>query len=206
MKKLGLLIIVSFLVTAVYADVIYDDQTFDWGATWNGFSIYAGNGYETADDFETAEDWTLETICFWELWSSQHNIRVHIFSDSAGAPGSVLYQEEVTATDITWTIAYQDFDYTVYRGDIPINGFNIANGTRYWVGLQSTSDNPGCNWLVMGNDPAWWSNCYFYDGGWFDSYDYFGEASACEFELHGSPPDAAVEPVSLGTIKAGFAE
>jgi hypothetical protein len=149
MGRSGLLIILIAMTAAVYADVIYDAQTFDWSATWNGFSIYAGNGYETADDFETAEDWTLETISFWELWSSQHNIRVHIFSDSAGAPGSVLYQEEVT---------------------------------------------------------AWWSNCYFYDGGWFDSYDYFGEASACEFELHGSPPDAAVEPVSLGTIKAGFAE
>ncbi len=40
----------------------------------------------------------------------------------------------------------------------------------------------------MPNNPYyWWENCYFYNGSaWYDSADYFGEASACEFELHGT--------------------
>ncbi len=206
MERLGLLIIAIFLATAVYADVIYDDQTFDWSETSDGYSIYGGNGYEVADDFETTEDWTLEMIRFWKFYPSQHNIRVDIFGDSRMGPGSALFQEEVPAGDITWTLAHSS-DIPVYEADVPISSFDILAGTRYWLGLQATSGASSCFWLVMLNEPDWWENCYFYDGsGWYDSYDYYGEASACEFELHGTPADAAVEPASLGAIKAAFAE
>jgi len=204
MKRLSLLITVVFVGIAAYADAIYDEQTFDYDETWNGYSIYGADGYETADDFETTEDWNLEMIRFWKFYDSQHNIRVDIFGDSGAGPGSILFHEDVPAGDITWTLAY-DSDIPVYEADVPISGFDIDAGTRYWLGLQVTTGG-NAFWLVMENDPEWWENCYFYDGAWYDSYDYFGEASACEFELHGTPGDAAVEPASLGTIKAGFAE
>jgi len=204
MKKLGLLTIVVSVATAVYADVIYDDQTYNPYVTWNAYSIHGGYGYETADDFETAADWTLEMVRFWVIYSGTYNIRVDIFDDSGAGPGSPLFQEEVPSEEITWTLV-DDPGYTIYKVEVPISGFGLVAGTRYWLGLQRIK---GSNafWLVMPNEPDWWENCYFYDGGWYDSYDYYGEASACEFELHGTPADAAIEPASLGTIKAGFAE
>jgi hypothetical protein len=204
MERLGLLITALSLATAVCADVIYDDQTYNPYVTWNAYSIHGGNGYETADDFETTADWTLEMVRFWVIYSGIYDVRVDIFNDSGAGPGTPLFHEEVPSGEITWTLV-DDPGYTIYKVKVPISGFDIDAGTRYWLGLQRTS---GSNafWLVMPNEPDWWENCYFYDGAWYDSADYFGEASACEFELHGTPADAAVEPASFGAIKAGFAE
>ena len=181
-----------------HRDVIYDDQTLDLDAWWNAYSIYGANGYEPADDFETTADSTLEMVRFWVMQGNGFDIRVDIFDDSGAGPGSVLYQEEVPGSDITWTIAYQDFYDTIWEADIPISGFDIVAGTRYWLGLQSTS---GGNkfWCVMLNEPEWWSNCYFYYyGTWYDSEDFFSEASACMFELHGTLTDHE-EPVITQT-------
>jgi hypothetical protein len=190
MKQLSIIITAVSLATGVYADVIYDDQAYEGGWYPNGYSIWGEADYEPADDFETAAYWTLEMVRFWVLQGSSFDIRVDIFDDSGAGPGNVLYQEEVLASDITWTIAYQDFLFqVVWEADIPINGFDIVAGTRYWLGLQSTS---GGNkfWCVMPNEPEWWSNCYFYyEGTWYDSEDLFSEASACMFELHGTLTD-----------------
>jgi hypothetical protein len=205
LKTIFFSIIGFTIATSVYADVIYDDQNYYDNTWFDGYSIYGDDGYETADDFETTADWNLEVIRFWDLWGHSFDIRVDIFDDSGAGPGTNIFREEVSSTEMTWTDMHDPF-YAIWEVDIPISGFNIASGTRYWLGLQSTSSSFSCYWLVTENDPAWWSNCYFYDGGWYDSVDYFGYASACMFELHGSPADAAVEPASLGTIKAGFAE
>jgi hypothetical protein len=50
----------------------------------------------------------------------------------------------------------------------------------------------------MPNQPEWWKNCHVrywtgFEYYWADSLYYYGTASACEFELHGIPPDD-VEP------------
>jgi hypothetical protein len=187
LKRIGFLIIGFAIATSVYADVIYDDQAFESGASWNAYSIHGGYGYETADDFETTADWTLEMVTFWVIYYGTFDVRVDIFDDSGAGPGTNLFQDEVPSGEITWTLV-EDLVYTIYEVEVPISGFDIVAGTRYWLGLQRTSGSNAV-WLVMPNEPEWWENCHFYDGGWFDSYDYFGEASACEFELHGTLTD-----------------
>jgi hypothetical protein len=187
MERLGLLIIAVSVATAVYADVIYDEQSY-YGNDWStGFSIWGDEGWETADDFETTADCTLEMVRFWVLYYGQQNIRVDIFDDSGAGPGSILFQEEISSAEMTWTLI--DGLYYIYEVDVPISDFNIVPDTRYWLGLQTTS---GDNlwWVVMPNEPEWWENCYFYyEGMWYDSEDFFSEASACMFELHGTLND-----------------
>ena len=87
MERLGLLIIAVSSAAAVYADVIYDDQNYYDHTWWNAYSIYGAYGYETADDFKTTVDCTLEMVRFWFLWGDYQDIRVDIFEDSGAGPG-----------------------------------------------------------------------------------------------------------------------
>jgi hypothetical protein len=205
MRGISLLIIIMPLGFVVSADVIYDEQTYNYDDTINALSIYGLAGYETADDFETTENWTLELVKVWlHLFGGPYstNIRVDVFEDTGNGPGKALFGEEVPADDIMWTDTGDTWDPPTYEVDIPITGFDIAAGMRYWLGLQTTGGS-NCFWLVMLNEPEWWSNCYFYyQGTWYDSEDFFSEASACEFELHGSPAGSGVNARSLGHIKS----
>jgi hypothetical protein len=187
-----------------YADVIYDEQTYDYWETYTRYSIWGEAGYETADDFEVEGYWTLELVRVWLCYSGEQDIRVDIFSNGAdNKPGSPppgdLYYEEVTAGAITWTdTGDSGWGYPFYQLDIPITGFDIEPATRYWVGLQSISGD-NSYWLVT-LDLRWVDAHWFYEGNWhgggFIRYD-------CEFELHGTPV-TGVETASLGEIKALF--
>jgi hypothetical protein len=205
MRGIIIFITAVFSIPTAFADVIYDEQTLDWGNTWNGFTINGEYGFETADDFETTDDWTLEMVRFWVFTYNPPNndIRVDIFEDTGYRPGTPVFREEVPSGDITWVrLELGMLEPLKYRADIPISGFDIVAATRYWLGLQTTSGD-SCYWFVMPNQPEWWSNCYFYDGStWYDSEDYYGQNSACEFELHGTPDDSGVNARSLGGIKA----
>jgi hypothetical protein len=204
MRGIIILIIAVFSIPAAFADIIYDEQTYNYDDTINALSIYGPLGYETADDFETNEDWTLELVKVWFItWGGAHDtsIRVDIFEDTGGGPGTTLYREVILSDQIGW-ILVSDW-YAIYEADIPITGFDIVTGTRYWLGLQTAEGDSQVYWLVMLNKPDWWSNCYFYDGStWYDSEDYYGQNSACEFELHGTPAGSGVNARSLGAIKA----
>jgi hypothetical protein len=176
-------------------DVIYDDQAYGQGTTEGGFSIYGAMNWEPADDFETTDGWVLEIVRFWLFWTGNQDIRVDIFSDSGGQPGSDppgdLFNEEVLEGDITWTYTGDSmFGYPIYEVDIPITGFYITAGTRYWLGLQSTSGDNSF-WLHMYHDPDWWEECYwYYEEIWYSSGDWIhGDEVDCEFELYGTPGD-----------------
>jgi hypothetical protein len=189
MKGLSIAVIVVSLAATVYADVIYEDQTYDYYACSNAYPIYGD--YETADDFETTAYWTLETVKFWAIAGvsgGDRDMQVDIFDDSGAGPGTVLFQEEVYSGEMTWTIVdWLGFDSYIHEVVIPVSGFELVVGTRYWIGLRTTNGDSHCFWLVMPNEPEWWDNCYFhYEGTWYDSEDFFGEASACMFELHGT--------------------
>jgi hypothetical protein len=186
MKKLGLLIIVSVLVIAVYAEVIYDDQTYDYDETVSGFSIYGAEGNETADDFETTQDWTLEMVRFWLFYTGEQDIRVDIFSNSggqpAGDPPGDLYNEEVAYSDITWTDTGDSmYGYPIYKVDVPLTGFIIDASTRYWLGLQSLTG-VYSSWLQLDRQGCWYDTHTYNDGDWYDPWGHH----ASEFELHGS--------------------
>ncbi len=210
MKKVYIVTIAASLTLTVYADVIYDEQTYDYDETYTGSSIWYER-YETADDFEVEGYWTLEMVRVWLFYSGEQDIRVDIFSNGAGdkpgaPPPGDLYYEEVPAESIIWTDTGDSLvGYPIYQVDIPIEGFRIEPETRYWLGLQSITGDES-SWLIfIPNTTDWWADiCIFLEGQWcrpwlpiFDRYD-------CMFELHGTPVDTGVTPASLGSIKAGY--
>jgi hypothetical protein len=204
MRGIIIFIIGISAISAAFPDIIYDDQTYNYGDTNNGLSIWSEIGYEPADDFEADSYWTLETVRFWLFYSGEQNIRVDIFSNDDGEPGAPppgdLYFEEVPSGDIIWTDTGDVmFGWPIYEVDVPITGFDIIPDTRYWLGLLSiTGDNSF--WLTMPHNSDWWNSVrVFYEGTWIPDFFY---SSACEFELHGTPDDTAVEAGSFGGIKA----
>ncbi len=208
MKKACIVIILVPLASVAYADVIYDDQTYNYINTETIFSIWGDRGDETADDFETTEDWTLEPVRFWLFYTGEQNIRVDIFSNGAddkpaAPPPGDLFYEEVPAESITWTDTGDSmFDWPIFEVDIPISGFDIIADTRYWLGLQSTSG--GNSYWLQFMFTDWWEGMCFYDGVWHRAGEGVFESYDCEFELHGTPVDTGVTPESLGLIKAGY--
>ena len=87
-----------------YRDVIYDDQSYYGNDPSNAYSIWGDEGWETADDFEVYNFWTLEMVRVWLWGESGVDIRVDIFGDSGDGPddGDVLFSEIVNGSDITW--------------------------------------------------------------------------------------------------------
>jgi hypothetical protein len=137
MRGIIILIIAVFSIPAAFADIIYDEQTYNSEETWNFYSIYGGYLYETADDFETTDDWTLNLVRFWILTGIYNfgntpnlDIRVDVFEDASGYPGGIVFQEVVPSENITWTEVGSIF-YDIYQADIPVIGFDIKAGKRY---------------------------------------------------------------------------
>jgi hypothetical protein len=189
LKTIGFLIIGFTIATSVYADVIYGAQTYDYDETVNGFSIYGAEGYETADDFETTQDWTLEMVRFWVFYTVEQDIRVDIFSNSggqpAGDPPGDLYNEEVAYSYITWTDTGDSmYGYPIYKVDVPLTGFIIDASTRYWLGLQSLTGGYS-SWLQLDRQGCWYDTLIYHNGDWYDPSGHH----ASEFELHGTPKD-----------------
>jgi hypothetical protein len=186
MEKVGFLIIGFIIATSVYADIIYDGQTYDLGATWDAYNFGSG----LADDFEVPDDCILTGIRIWVTDSPPWDIYVSILGSSTAGPGETLYTDLIQSDEATWLDTGDDFGgYTVLQVDGPLTGFEIEGGTKYWLSINGAPYQS--RWLVMPNQPEWWENCYiyFWDGFeyiWADSFYYYGEASACEFELHGT--------------------
>jgi len=208
MKLIVVALIGVLVAFAAFADVIYDEQTYDYGNTGGGISIWY-ELWETADDFEVEGFWTLEMVRVWLFYSGEQDIRVDIFSNGtddkpACPPPGDLYYEEVPAESITWTDTGDSmYGYPIYQLDIPIDGFYIETGTRYWLGLQSITGEESW-WLTFQSYATyWWAGaCWYYEDFWLNGEEGLWFRCDCMFELHGTPDDAAVEAGSFGGIKA----
>ncbi len=207
MKRIGLAVIAASSALTAYGDVIYDDQTFDYGDTADAFTIWGEGGCETADDFEMDSNWTLKLVRIWIAYTGEQDIRVDIFSNGAddkpaAPPPGDLYYEEVPGESINWTdTEYSWYGFPIYQLDIPIEGFYIEPGTIYWLGLQSITGN-NSYWLQFEFTDWWEGTCFYYDGIWTRAGEFLFGRYDCEFELHGTPVDTAVEAGSFGGIKA----
>jgi hypothetical protein len=170
-----------------YRAVIYDDQTYDYVAMFTALNITSPT-YKLADDFEVYEDWTLGVARVWiPCNDGPDDIVVEIFGDSGDGPdeGNVLFTETVPGSAQIWTdTGDEEYGYTIWEVDIPISGFEVVPGTRYWLCLQYLGGR--AYWAVTKQDPAWWDVLYTYiNGTWRSSYDFIGLDLACFFELYG---------------------
>jgi len=186
-----------------YRDVIYDDQTYDYGYCTNGLSIYGAAGYEHADDFIPDNDVTINEIVMW-LSGQNVDLRCDWFEGSASGPGddppADFFNEEVPSGDITWEDTGDiQFGYPVIKCTVPISDCELTGGGHYWLGFQNTTG-PNTFWWAfdygeMGG--PYWVEAYFYyvdhwyQDGWYD-YELF-------YELYGTLTDHE-EPVITETF------
>jgi len=190
MKSLIIVVTTVSLATVVYADVIYDDQTYIYSSLTSGFSIYPP--HKVADDFEVDADWTLDINRVWLLTNDgSADMLVEILGDGGSGPdeGDVLFSETIDEADHTWTFTGDTiYGYPVYEVDLPISGLVIGPETRYWLSLQSEDDGYYRRWAVLYHEPEYWDMCYaYYEGGWYSSLYLYGYDADCFFELHGTP-------------------
>jgi hypothetical protein len=178
----------SYLPSPTSRSVIYDDQTYYTSLLTAGFVITAPS--KVADDFEVDGDWTLEMIRVW-LLGAYCDTLVEVFGDSGAGPddADLLFSETVDEADQTWTFTGDSWvGYPIVEVDVPISGFVIGPGARYWLSLQAENDGVTRGWAGMYHNPEYWDMCYGYYGGtWIASYYLYGLAYDCFFELHGTP-------------------
>jgi len=168
--------------------VIYDDQTYNYAEMFGAFNITSPT-YKLADDFEVYEDWDLEVCRAWIASNDgPDDIIVSIYGDSGDGPdeGNILFTETVPGSEQTWTDTGDETgSHMIWEVDIPISGFELAPGTRYWLCLQYLGSR--AYWVVTRQNPAsWWDVLYTYVNGlWRSSVEFIGLELACFFELYG---------------------
>ena len=92
MKRVCIVIILAPLASVAYADVIYDDQTYNYYDTYAEISISSGEGRKAADDFEVEGFYVLESIRVWVTAWAPADMLVEVFDNSGTGPGDeVLY-------------------------------------------------------------------------------------------------------------------
>ena len=202
MKRVCIVIILAPLASVAYADVIYDEQTYNYDEMYIP-PLVGPEGYKVADDFETDGSWVLEVIKVWLVAQVPGDVLVEIFADSGDGPDddNLLFSETVSEEDSKWSETGDPYGWPIYEVALPISGFDIEPGTRYWLSLNYPDDYAA--WPVMASPPEWWDTVYFnYDGSWEGWWGPFSEHYGCMFELHGTPDDTTVEAGSFGGIKA----
>lgn len=65
------------------------------------------------------------------------NITVKIYSDSPGAPGTLLNTSETTVVGSAFPASYDYVSFLFASGNRP----SLANGTRYWIVMQASAIN-----------------------------------------------------------------
>jgi hypothetical protein len=191
MRRLSIALTAVLLATAVYADVIYDDQTYDFVYLANGLSIYGALNYESADDFIPDDDVTVNEIVIW-LSGQNIDLRVDWFEGSSSGPGddppADFFSEEVPSGEITW----EDIGGwwpPVIKATVPITNVNLTAGETYWLGFQNTTGSNTFWWAFdygeMGG-PYWEQTYFYYTSYWTVGQAVFGSPYDHFYELHGS--------------------
>jgi hypothetical protein len=195
-SKEGLVLLNS---SASRADLIYNDQTYDYAYCTNGLSIYGAANYESADDFVPEDDYvTVQEVV---IWLSAHNVnlRCDFFEGSSSGPGDAppadFFNEEVSFGVITWevTVDYL-FGYPIVKATVPISDCELSDGDYYWLGFQNTTGGNTFWWAfdhgTMGG-PYWEGTYFYYVSYWTDGSSVFGSSYDEFYELWGTigPPD-----------------
>jgi hypothetical protein len=191
----------AYVPTPSYGrDVIYDDQTYDYGYCATGLSIYGAANYELADDFipEDPGDVTVQEVVIW-ISAQGVDLRCDFFEGSSSGPGDAppadFFNEEVPSGDITWE-ATGDYlyGYPIIKCTVPISDCGLIGGDYYWLGFQTTSG-PNTFWWVFDygtyGGPYWQENYFYYISYWTPGQYVFGSKYDNFYELWGStgPPD-----------------
>ncbi len=186
------------------------EHPFDYGILTNGLAVSAGNMWAMADDFIAPEDYQLELIDLWMIYTDGNTdvLDFEIRSDTGGSGPDANLLWEAAIADLTHEdTGYTNWGYVLWHTIAPLSEeqyFRADGEVCYWLVIQSHgmgTDYWLCSDQCMGNNMSYFSQ----DDGlsWTSSYDQWGMAYD-QFMLLDGTAQGALDSETWGTIKAIF--
>lgn len=183
----------------------------------NGLSSESGIPSETAVDFITTFDGTVDYVRWWFLIDQDMaatNWYVKIYSNSGCLPSAQLGAWIFTPMDVNYEAVCSAFGYTVYDCWVELPaGLNVQSGVTYWLSVQADV-NPFASgfrgfWAAYGNGTQYkdcvaaFKSSYFNGNeNWYDAPTATGQYEMA-FEVYGSSQTSDV-PVSDWAVILGI--
>jgi hypothetical protein len=136
MRRAVVLLAGLMALTPAFAGIVYNNGGPN-GADGNEMTEWM-----QAEDFVLAGPATLTDVTFWSMerdGAYQASIAWQIFSDNAGAPGSVLFSGAATPTRTSDPAAAKPgWGYPIgMRNDFSVGSIALLGGTTYWLALHN---------------------------------------------------------------------
>lgn len=194
---LSVIVAVIAVANPVAGDVVvYDNGAGGAAGINDAFSSDVVSGIIGADDFVlvsntivTGVEWS-GVYAFFNTPPASDSFTIEIYSDSAGAPDSLLSSTVVGASATRTDSGFDEptFGFDIYEYSASITPFSATAGTTYWVSIfnDTTGDDDSWLWgIINGTGNLHQSNDF--GTNWFDA------GHQADFRLTAIP-----EPTGIG--------
>jgi hypothetical protein len=142
------------------SDYIIDSNPYNPEHQYNtAFAIFTD--YWCADDFTLAYFDVIEILTFWDISTGTMptSIEAYFWDDAPPGPGTELWNETVSGTNLTHTdIGVTFAGYPIYMTVANLPGYFIAlSGSTYWTTIHRTD---GTNLYCILDDEVAGTECY----------------------------------------------
>ena len=133
------LVLSAAAVQSAHADTLYSQ------APTTSYAYYSGSGadYVSYDNFTLGANGTVTSVTWYGLYVLSYPVgsyfTVDLFSNSSGAPGTLLSSTTVGNGSPTNTGTYQFPGQDIYSYSAAINPFSATAGTEYWLSIVSST-------------------------------------------------------------------
>lgn len=165
-RFVALVVALSFGYNApANADLLYDQDLFDWTANNQRSDTSGSSDNRMADDFTMAQPASITQVNVRGQWAedfinggSLTAMKVSFYLDNGAGTDS---EPSSTTPDYTTTVPIGSVTISGNQYQIPIAGYSTSANTRYWVSVQGVNNNAGStfkwNWANDSAHPSTYS-------------------------------------------------